>query len=326
MKTALFGKSRRVKYSRLLVEKDKIKQTIFQHPEFTGYIQEMDAVFAQWKQTSAKTLKNLQVGLKPKEVIFELSEKLLKQYSGKDLINRYDVYQHLMNYWTETMQDDCYIIAADGWKAETCRILVENKQKKMVDKGWTCDLVPKSLVVDRFFLAEKQAIEKLEAEKENIAAQLTELEEEHSGEDGFFAEMDRVNKGAVQSRLKEIKDEADSQDKRKLLKAYLELLTRQADTNKIIKEATAELDKKLYDRYPALKEDEIKTLVVDDKWIATIEKAIQTEMDRISQRLTQRIKELAERYETPLPAQTDEVKELESKVNAHLEKMGFVWK
>ena len=224
------------------------------------------------------------------------------------------------------MQDDCYIIAADGWKAETFRILVENKQKKMVDKGWTCDLVPKELVIEHFFLAEKQAIEKLEAEKENIAAQLTELEEEHSGEDGCFAEMDRVNKGGVQSRLKEIKDEADAQDDIKLLKDYLELLTRQADTNKIIKEATAELDKKLYDRYPALTEGEIKTLVVDDKWMATIGKAIQTEMDRISQRLTQRIKELAERYETPLPAQTDEVKELEGKVSAHLEKMGFVWK
>jgi len=73
-------------------------------------------------------------------------------------------------------------------------------------------------------------------------------------------------------------------------------------------------------------QDEIKTLVVDDKWMATIAKDIHTEMDRISQRLTQRIKELAERYETPLPKQTVEVSELEKRVNGHLEKMGFVWK
>jgi hypothetical protein len=57
-----------------------------------------------------------------------------------------------MDYWAEVMQDDCYIVAADGWKAETYRILVENKQKKMVDKGWTCDLVPKDLVINRYFL------------------------------------------------------------------------------------------------------------------------------------------------------------------------------
>lgn len=325
LKTALFGKSRRAKYSRLLVEKEEIKQTIFQHPEFTAYTQEMAAVFAQWKQTSTQTMKNLQAGLKPKKVIAELSQNLLKQYSGKALIDKYDVYQHLMNYWADTMQDDCYIIADDGWKAETYRILVKNKQKKMVDKGWICDLIPKSLVIDSFFLAEKETIEELEAKEENIAAQLTELEEEHSGEDGCFAEMDKVNKSNVQSRLKEIKDEADAKDEIMILKAYLKLLTRQADTNKEIKEATAELDKKLYAKYPTLTEGEIKTLVVDDKWMATIEKAIQTEMDRISQRLTQRIKELAERYETPLPKQTDEIKDLESNVNAHLEKMGFVW-
>lgn len=195
----------------------------------------------------------------------------------------------------------------------------------VVYKGWTCDLVSKSLVIDRFFLAEKQAIEELEAEKETIAAQLTELEEEHSGEDCYFAEMDKINKGNVQSRLKEMKDDPDAKDEITVLKAYLKLFTRQADINKKIKEAQAELDKKLSARYPMLTEDEIKTLVVDDKWMATIEKAIQTEMDRISQRLTQQIKELAERYETPLPMQTDEVKELESRINAHLEKMGFVW-
>jgi len=122
------------------------------------------------------------------------------------------------------MQDDCYIIAADGWKAETHRIQVENKQKKMVDKGWTCDLVPKSLVTDHFFSAGKETLEELESEKETIAAHLTELEEEHSGEDGCFAEFDKVNKVNVQSRLKEIKDDPDAKYDITVLKAYLKLL------------------------------------------------------------------------------------------------------
>ena len=59
--------------------------------------------------------------------------------------------------------------------------------------------------------------------------------------------------------------------------------------------------------------------------MATIDKDIHTEMDRISQRLTQRIKELAERYETPLPQQAQNVMDLEKAVNGHLQKMGFVW-
>ena len=57
-----------------------------------------------------------------------------------------------------------------------------------------------------------------------------------------------------------------------------------------------------------------------------MERNIKTEMERISQRLTQRIKELAERYETPLPQQTADVAALEQKVIAHLQNMGFVWK
>lgn len=92
-----------------------------------------------------------------------------------------------------------------------------------------------------------------------------------------------------------------------------------------MKEATADLDKKVIERYKTLTETEIKHLVVDDKWMSTIERSVKTEMERISQRLTQRIKELAERYETPLPKQTNEVAEIEAKVNAHLQKMGFVW-
>ncbi len=325
LKTALFEKSARANYSHLKVEKEDIKQTIFQHPEFLAYSKKMEAVFAKWKKSSTRYLKNLNAGCKPKDVIFELSENLLQQYAGKNLINKYDVYQHLMNYWAEVMQDDCYLIAADGWNAETYRIRVKNKQKKTVDKGWTCDLVPKDLVINCFFLKEKEAIETLEAEDETIAGQITELEEEHSGEEGFFAELDKVNKGHVQNRLKEIKGDADAKEEIKVLKAYLDLLAQQTAINKKIKEANAALDKKLYAKYPTHTEDEIKTLVVDDKWMASIDTDIHTEMDRISQRLTQRIKELAERYDTPLPEQQQQVVNLESLVNEHLKQMGFNW-
>ncbi|MEX1030807.1 MAG: hypothetical protein WDZ91_12300 [Paenibacillaceae bacterium] len=285
----------------------------------------MKIVFYVWKQSSTQMLKDMQTGVKPKSVIFELSENLLTQYTNKILISKYDVYQHLMDYWSEVMQDDCYIISIDGWKAETYRIQIVNKQKKVVDKGWTCDLVPKELVINRYFAKEKQAIEVMEAESETVAGQLIELEEEHSGEEGYFADLDKVSKGNIQARLKQIHGNVKDKEEIQILKSYLALTNKLADTNKEIKEASVELDHKLYAKYPTLTVDEIKTLVVDDKWMATIENEIHTEMDRISQRLTQRIKELAERYEIPMPKLMDEVRELEQKVNAHLERMGFVW-
>lgn len=326
LKSTLFEASNRERYSKLKIDSDKVKQSIFEHPEFVAFTKEMDRLFDAWKTESTNYLKSLSTGNKPKEVIYQLSENLLQQYSDKALIDKYDIYQHLMTYWNETMQDDCYIISADGWKAETYRIIVENKAKKKVDKGWTCDLVPKDLVINCYFQTEKQAIEKLEAEKESISAELTELEEEHSGEEHCFAELEKVNKANIQKRLKEIKGETDVAEEIKILKLYLDLLTKQTATNKKIKDAEKELDEKLYAKYPALTEEEVKTLVVDDKWMQTIEKTIKNEIDHISQRLTNRIKELAEGYEMPLPEIDREVIDLGNKVNAHLGKMGFVWK
>ena len=86
------------------------------------------------------------------------------------------------------------------------------------------------------------------------------------------------------------------------------------------------LDANAYAKYPKLTEAEIKTLVVDDKWLAALDAAIHSEMDRVSQQLTQRVKELAERYETPLPQMVNRVTEMEAKVNLHLQRMGFSWK
>ncbi|OEU48715.1 MAG: hypothetical protein BA871_09660 [Desulfuromonadales bacterium C00003096] len=97
----------------------------------------------------------------------------------------------------------------------------------------------------------------------------------------------------------------------------------EADANKKIKDARKALDKKVIDRYKVLTEDEVKTMVVDDKWMAAISGDVKTEMERISQRLARRIKELAERYDSPMPAMNAQVDELEMKVNGHLEKMGF---
>ena len=100
----------------------------------------------------------------------------------------------------------------------------------------------------------------------------------------------------------------------------------EAGLKRRLKEAEPALDAQAYTRYPKLTESEIKTLAVDDKWLAALDDTIHGEMDRVSQQLTQRVKELAERYETPLPQLAGHMAELEAKVNRHLEKMGFAWK
>ena len=275
-------------------------------------------------------LRQLQTDSHPKEVIAKLSEDLLSHYAGKPLISQYDVYQHLMDYWETTMQDDCYLIADEGWKAKTYRIIEKDKKGKEKDKGWTCELIPKPFIVARYFAKEQAAIDAAQAECEATAASLAELEEEHGGEEGFLGALDKIAKAEVSARFKELEGliakDPDAKAEAAVLTRWLELSERETALKRAAKEQEAALDKLACDKYPTLTEAEIKTLVVDDKWMARLAAAVQGELERVSQTLTGRIRELAERYATPLPQLTDEVATLAARVEEHLAKMGASWK
>jgi type I restriction enzyme M protein len=316
-------------YLRLNVDKSALKTTIYQHPEFAGFVEQMNDWLQRWQAKHTSTLKALEPGFHPKQLIEQLSEDLLAHYHDQPLVNAYDVYQHLMDYWASTMQDDAYLIAADGWKAETYRVLEEKKNKegkvtKTVDKGWACDLIPKPLIVSRYFFQEQAAIEELSAQLDAVSAQLTELEEEHSGEDDVFSGYDKINQAEIKDRLKEIKGDPNAADEIKVLNEWLRLNKSEAELKKQIKAQDAALDALAYAQYPQLSTAAIQDLVVDAKWMASLRSAISAETDRVSQALTQRIKELADRYDTPMPLLAQRVEDLQAKVNAHLAKMGFV--
>ena len=324
MRHSLF-KENRPGYLDLTVEKSTIKSVIYEHPEFASFIKHMKAHFAVWRETSVATLKELQAGCHPREIIAQLSEDLLAHYANKPLIDPYDVYQNLMDYWAETMQDDCYLIASEGWKAEIYRVIETDKKGKEKDKGWICDLIPKALIVTRYFSEEQAVIDQLALELDSVTARLIEMEEKHGDEDGTFAELDKVNKANVIARLKVIKGEKDMKDEAAALNDWLKVNNEESDLKKRLKEAEATLDGQAYALYPKLTGSEIKALVVDEKWLASMDAATHGEMDRVSQQLTQRAKELADRYEIPLPKMLGRVTELEAKVNHHLETMGFEW-
>jgi type I restriction enzyme M protein len=192
-------------------------------------------------------------------------------------------------------------------------------------KEWDGLLIPKSIMINEYFREEQEEIDSLTANRDELTQQLTELEEEHGGDEGFFSQLDKVNKANVAKRLKEIKKDKSAKDEMKVLETYLDINDRTTELNGKLKVTVQALDEALLEKYWALTETEIKELVIDRKWTNTIEQAVTSELESISQRLTQRIKELAERYETPLPKQNTEVAALEEVVNAHLQSMGFVW-
>jgi type I restriction enzyme M protein len=311
------------------VEKNALKATIHEHLEFATFVAEMNAHFDVWRKRSVRKLKALEKSCYPKQVIAELAEDLLAHYADKPLIDRYDVYQHLLDYWAASMQDGCYLIAADGWKAVPARIIETDKKGKPKDKGWACDLVPKTVIVARYFAEEQAAVDELNAALEAASAKLTELEEEHGGDEGAYSSFDRVNRSSVAARLNELEAEGGLQGEAKeeavALAAWLKVNAEEAALKARVKELEATLDAKVLGQYPKLSEADVKSLVVEDKWLAALDADVRSEMDRVSKALTVRIEELADRYETPLYALTKRTEDLAATVSRHFEKMGFAW-
>ena len=320
VRSELFTDADRPGYSQPKVETSQIKSTIFAHPEFSAFNETVTTLFGAWKAANTPLLTGIKPGDRPKLLIETLSENLLDTFRSDEaiasLIDPYNVYQHLMDYWAETMQDDAWMLASDGWKA-------------MVDGKPNTDLIPPALIVARYFAAEQAAIEQREAERDAISRQMEEMEEEHGGEEGLLADA-RNDKGkltakSVKDRLKAIKHDTDAADERKLLNLYADLIEKETAASKSVKDAQKALDAKVSARYAQLTEAEIKTLVVDDKWLAALSAQVQGELDRVSQALTGRIRQLAERYATPLPLLAEEVDTLAARVDEHLKKMGFAW-
>ena len=324
VRATLFKKADRPGYTRLKVPVGEVKAAIFGHAEFTAFNQSVTALFEKWKQVNTPRLKGIAVGGKPKALIETLSEDLLETFRAARLLDPYDVYQHLMDYWAETMQDDVYMIVQEGWKAVLDPSTGSGQPLKP-----NSDLIPQSLIVARYFDREQAAIEKLEADRDAVSRQMEERDEEHGGEDGLLADAKtdkgKLTKASVKARLAEIKGDKDVADERKLLENYQALIEKEAAAGKQAKDAQKALDDKVAAKYSQLSEAEIKVLVVDDKWLATMAAVVQTELDRVSQALTGRIRQLAERYATPLPKLTDEVATLSARVEEHLKKMGAVW-
>jgi type I restriction enzyme M protein len=314
-------------YLELKPEKDAINEVIFSYPEFISYSKELAELFEQWKQAHVESMNSIDEDVRPKAFIAEIAEDLLNHYRDKVLIDPYDIYQHLMNYWSATMRDDVYMIVEDGW---TATLEPVRTSKGTIKKGeFTCELIPKELVINRYFPVEQQAIDQLKQEQEESAQVQEELEQEHAVEGGLLEEAlsdaGNVTKGELTKRMKEIKGDDEFTEEYEVMDLYKTAYDNERKAKKAVKKAEKDLDKQVIAKYKELTEDDIRTLVVDDKWLPTIKSHIDGEVDVISRSLTQRVNELAGRYESAVVEIDREVDELETRVQSHLEAMGVAW-
>ncbi|MPS32628.1 MULTISPECIES: type I restriction-modification system subunit M [unclassified Salinivibrio] len=449
LRKALFRDSDRAGYLEAKVETQEVKPTVLDHAAFMAFAERVSGVTDDWQTAHRSDLWALQAGDKPRKVIYGLSEDLLQRFTDVPLLDRYAVYQRLMDYWADVMQDDVYLIAAENWvEASRPRGVIENKERKIKEepdltvgrgkkaKKYKLDLIPPELVIARYFEDQTNEIEALKTNVEELQRQLEEMEEEYGDEDAPLFEIRDGNKKPtktdVEDRLssyealllescrpdvvqglrdaqKELEDneaerkaieedpghvpyvspllgkqgkvtkknlkdqlkrlsETESVERNVLqnlfdaieavagakktltqkqktakqtveelvnsdndvpevkdvivLRRYLSLTTEIPTAESRLKDAQAELDQAVLARYFDLTEDEIKQLAVDDKWLADIRAATESEVERITNQLAGRVRELEERYAEPLPSIEREVEALAAKVTGHLEKMG----
>ncbi|MFC0120073.1 type I restriction-modification system subunit M [Pseudoalteromonas xiamenensis] len=336
-------------YSKALVKASEVKNTILNHDEFKTFAAQSLMPFTEWAQRS--NLQGIAFGeaeslppgdsayrpsmdITPKQIIHRISEDLLQSYAQTPLLSKYDIYQILMDYWAESMQDDVYVLVQDGWPAgKVLRELVVKKGEKLKESPdlvigkakYKAELIPPALIVARFFAAEQAKVDNLQSLLDSASQELETFLEENSGEDGLLNDAlndkDKVTKATVTARLKLATDS----DEKAALKQAKKLFDLEADAKKALKEAQDALDLAVFKQYPKLSIDEIKSLIVDDKWLATLESNIVAEIERVTQQLANRVKELEERYSEPLPALTQSVENLSDKVARHLKVMGLEW-
>ena len=385
------------KYYSLNVEHENIRQTIYKNAEFSEYGEKLDEAFTAWKSKEYSVLSSLDEDVSARELIVSLAEDILAEFEHLTLIDKYDVYQVLLAYWNEVMNDDVSLIISepDGYANARATDNIEEEitqgknKGEMKVTGWEGRLIPKSIVIDAFFREEKNTIEEAENVVAGTESQLSDLIESADEESALadvaengkvkakdleakieeltqhveteetielellmnqlpmqkkrlqaylvghplcksaLTDKGTVNKSSIMLRLLVIRTEESIpeslQDDVNQLKAALELCGKISDYNKVVKDLNKALDEKCRARYDSLTHEEILELLVNKKWFDSLFLGIADLYAAISHHLTNRIIELADRYEDTLPELDKDTTEYEAKVKSHLERMGFEW-
>lgn len=342
LREALFEDGDRPGVITLRVPIGEVKATVYGHPSFAAFRERVRDHFAAWRQRHRERMRGLHEGDHPKLVIADLTEDLLTEFQSLPLVDAYDVYGHLMAYWEATMQDDAYLVALDGWKAaKALREVPKGENGKGSEASeltlgkvrLRAEAILPGLVVARFFPEEGAAVEATRARLEAIAGEVAAMLEEQGGEDGLLVnamnDRDKITVAGATARLKALRkmgarEDEDLAEEYKTLDEFVDAANEMSRLKIELGVESELLTGRVIEKYKALTEEEARTLVVDDKWLAALATAIETELDRLTGALTRRVRTLGERYGTPLPMLEGEVENLSAAVEEELRKMGFV--
>ncbi len=215
------------KYYSLNVEHENIRQTIYKNAEFSEYGEKLDEAFVAWKSKVYPVLVSLDEDVSTKELIANLAEEILAEFEHLTLIDKYDVYQVLLVYWNEVMNDDVSLIVSEPNGYANARAtdnieeeITQGKNKgEMKITGWEGRLIPKAIVIDAFFREEKNAIEEAENVVADTESQLSDLIEGADEESALadVAENGKVKAKDIEAKIEELTQHIETEETIELL-------------------------------------------------------------------------------------------------------------
>lgn len=325
-------------YSDLTIDVSDVQQTILDSPEFQKLADEARATISAWFAVHRDALAAIDENTKPGNLISTIGDDLLSSFKSAPLLDEYDVYEQLMTYWHETVHDDVFLIMNDGWLgAAKPRLTIEDKDRKLTEAPdlvigsgrsatkYKLDLIPPQLIVGRDFIEAKADLDALAAAAEESSRLVEEFIEEHAVEDGLLAEAmeeDKISNALCSSRLRIAKREGSDPREVEALEKLINLYRADSSSKKAVKESKAALDLATLKVYGDLNEADVKALVLEGKWHATIAGRVNRELTSLTLDLVERIQELGERYAVTVDALDNDLTRLAAEVSAHLGEMG----
>jgi type I restriction enzyme M protein len=333
---ALF-KPNRPGYSDLSITIGEVQQAILDSAEFRRFSADISAGVAEWFAAHRPALASITAETRPSVLIATLGDDLLARYRNTPLLDEYDIYEQLLTYWDETMHDDVFLIMHHGWLgAAKPRKAIVNKDRKLSEmpdlvlgggknaEKFKTDLIPPALIVARWFADEQAHLDQLINVAEEAARAVGEYTEEHAVEEGLLweaVEDGKVTKALAAARLKEAKHEKADAEEIATLQQAVALFDAESAAKKAAKNAQAALDLATLKKYGDLTEADVKELVLDAKWKATVFRRVDGVLTSLILDLVARIWVLRERYGETLEEVRTELADLERRVNVYLAHM-----
>ena len=316
LRNKLFKKNKKDGYLDLTIDKDSINEEISNSKEFISYFEKLIEKVVKWEKENENKLFSVNSKTIVKNLIEELANDILKKFKDDCLIDKYDAYEFLMEYYNNTLKDDLYLIIENGWIPKL--VYGQDKNGKIKKNEFESDLLPKNIVIKEYFEEYSDKLDKLNNELNDFIQKFEAKVEENIGDEELFNDEEKVNEKLIKDKIKE-----ETEENIVILKELLDNLSKQKEVKENIKKVQEELNNLVIKKYNSLDEDTSKELIIHKKWYKELENRFGDKYIEIIYNLSDKITNQVENYENTLSELIKETSDLESLVLKDLERMGY---